>query len=67
MQMKIQIEEAGDRFNEMLALAMKGTEILIMDKKKTVARLIGEKSDLAEKDGNKWTSDDFDIKLSEDH
>jgi antitoxin (DNA-binding transcriptional repressor) of toxin-antitoxin stability system len=66
MQMKIQMEEAGDRFNELLEQALKGTEVLIIDKKKAVARLVRIEADRAHKDKDKWTTDDFNIQLSKD-
>ena len=66
MQMRIQIEEAAERFNELLESALKGTEVLFIDKQKAVARLVRmEPADQDENDG-KWTSDDFDIQLSRD-
>ena len=37
MQMRIQIEEAAERFNELIESALKGTEVLIIDKQKAVA------------------------------
>jgi len=66
MQMRIQIEEAGERFNELIASVLKGTEVLIIDKQKAVARLIRVEPEEKDKNENKWTSDDFDIQVSRD-
>ena len=66
MQMKIQIEEAGDRFNELLEQALKGIEVLIIDKKKAVARLVRIEANQADQNEDKWTTDDFNIQLPHD-
>jgi len=66
MQMKIQIEEAGERFREMIELALKGTEVLIIDKQKAVVRLVRVEPEEQDKSEDKWTSDDFDIQVSRD-
>ena len=66
MQMRIQIEEAGERFNELIESALKGTEVLIIDKQKAVARLVRVEPEQKDKNEEKWTSDDFDIQVTRD-
>ena len=66
MQMRIQIEEAAERFNELIESALKGTEVLIIDKQKAVARLVRVEPEQKDKNEEKWTSDDFDIQVTRD-
>jgi antitoxin (DNA-binding transcriptional repressor) of toxin-antitoxin stability system len=65
MKKKVQIEEIQNKFQEILAIALKGSDVIIMDKHKAVAKLVRINSDEGAKKEDKWTSDDFDIKLSE--
>ena len=65
MKKKVQIEEAQNNFQQVLAVALKGSDVIIMDKHKAVAKLIRINTDEGVKKGDKWTSDDFDIKLGE--
>jgi antitoxin (DNA-binding transcriptional repressor) of toxin-antitoxin stability system len=64
MKKKVQIEEVPNKFQELLAVVLKGSDVIIMDKHKAVAKLVRiENGDREKKD--KWTTDDFDIKISE--
>lgn len=65
MKKKVQIEEMQNKFQEILAIALKGSDVIIMDKHKAVAKLVRINSEKDAKKEDKWTSDDFDIKLSE--
>jgi antitoxin (DNA-binding transcriptional repressor) of toxin-antitoxin stability system len=65
MKKKVQIEEMQNKFQEILAIALKGSDVIIMDKHKAVAKLVRIHSEKGAKKEDKWTSDDFDIKLSE--
>ena len=65
MKKKVQIEEAQNKFQELLAVVLKGSDVIIMDKQKPVAKLVRINSDKDAKKDDKWTSTDFDIKLSE--
>lgn len=66
MEKKVQIEEAQNRFTNLLEDVAKGVDIIIMDKHKAIARLakIDSNKDVPEED--RWTSDDFNIKLGDD-
>ena len=65
MKKKVQIEEMQNKFQEILAIALKGSDVIIMDKHKAVAKLVRIESEKGAKKEDKWTTDDFDIKLSE--
>ena len=65
MKKKVQIEEAQSKFQELLALALKGSDVIIMDKHRPVAKLVRITSDEGAKKEDKWTTDDFNIQLSE--
>ena len=65
MKKKVQIEEIQNKFQEILAIALKGSDVIIMDKHKAVAKLVRIDSGEGTKKEDKWTTDDFDIKLSE--
>jgi antitoxin (DNA-binding transcriptional repressor) of toxin-antitoxin stability system len=65
MKKKVQIEEVQSKFLELLAAALKGSDVIIMDKHKAVAKLVRIESGENEKKEDKWTTDDFDIQLSE--
>jgi len=65
MKKKVQIEEVQSKFQELLAAALKGSDVIIMDKHKAVAKLVRIDSGESEKKEDKWTTDDFDIQLSE--
>jgi len=65
MKKKVQIEEVQSNFQELLAVALKGSDVIIMDKHKAVAKLVRIDSGEDAKKEDKWTTDDFDIKLSE--
>jgi len=65
MKKKVQIEEIQNKFQEILAIALKGSDVIIMDKHKAVAKLVRINSEKDAKKEDKWTTDDFDIKLSE--
>jgi len=66
MNMKVQVEEAAAKFQEILQTVKNGNDVLIMDKEKPVARIVPVVSDQPAKEDGKWTSDDFDIQLSKD-
>jgi len=66
MNMKVQVEEAAAKFQEILQTVINGNDVLIMDKEKAVARIVPVVSDKPAEEDGKWTSDDFDIKLSKD-
>ena len=68
---KVQINDAQTQFQQLLELVKKGEEIIIMDNNDPVAQLIAipphKKAGLASSEsGEKWTSEDFDIKLGDD-
>jgi len=65
MKKKVQVEEVASKFQELLAAAIKGSDVIIMDKNKAVAKLVRINSKEGEKKEDKWTTDDFNIKLSE--
>ena len=65
MKKKVQIEDAQNNFQELLAIALKGSDVIIMDKHRPVAKLVRIESGEGAKKEDKWTTDDFDIKLSE--
>lgn len=65
MKKKVQIEEAANKFQELLAVALKGSDVIIMDKHKPVAKLVRISPDEGSKKEDKWTTDDFNIQLSE--
>ena len=65
MKKKVQIEEVPNIFKELLAVVLKGSDVIIMDKHKAVAKLVRIDNGDREKKEDKWTTDDFDIQLSE--
>jgi len=65
MKKKVQIEEVPGKFQELLAAVLKGSDIIIMDKHKPVAKLVRIDSGEIDKKEDKWTTDDFNIQLSE--
>ena len=65
MKKKVQIEEVQNNFQQFLAVALKGSDVIIMDKHKAIAKLVRIDSDKSSAKEDKWTSDDFDIKLGE--
>ena len=65
MKKKVQIEEVPGKFQELLATVLKGSDVIIMDKHRAIAKLVRINSDEGAKKEDKWTTDDFDIKLSE--
>jgi hypothetical protein len=54
------------RFQEFLKMALNGTDIIIMSNQKAIARLIRIDSEDESTDEDKWTTDDFDIQLSDE-
>jgi len=65
MKKRVQIEEVPGKFQELLATVLKGSDVIIMDKHRAIAKLVRINSDEGAKKEDKWTTDDFDIKLSE--
>ncbi len=66
MEKKVQIDEMKERFQELLKMALNGTDIIIMNNQKAIARLIRIDSEDESTDEDKWTTDDFDIQLSDE-
>ena len=66
MEKKVQIDEMQSRFQEFLKMALSGTDIIIMSNQKAIARLIRIESEDESTDEDKWTTDDFDIQLSDE-
>jgi antitoxin (DNA-binding transcriptional repressor) of toxin-antitoxin stability system len=66
MKKKVQIEEAQAKFLEMIEFVQKGSDVIIMDKHRAIAKLVRVDSEENESDKDKWTSKDFDIQLSDD-
>jgi antitoxin (DNA-binding transcriptional repressor) of toxin-antitoxin stability system len=66
MEKKVQIDEVQRRFQEFLKMALTGTDIIIMSNQKAIARLIRIDSEDESTDEDKWTTDDFDIQLSDE-
>ena len=66
MDLKVQVEEAPVKFQEIMQQIMRGKDVVIMDKQKAVARIVPISSDQESQKDDKWTSDDFDIQLSKD-
>jgi antitoxin (DNA-binding transcriptional repressor) of toxin-antitoxin stability system len=66
MEKKVQIDEVKGRFQEFLKMALNGTDIIIMSNQKAIARLIRIDSEDESTDEDKWTTDDFDIQLSDE-
>ena len=67
MKKKVQIEEVAAKFEELLAMVLKGSDVLIMDKHKAVAKLVRIDSGEGDKKEDKWTTDDFNIQLPEEN
>jgi len=63
MKKKVQIEDVPNKFQELLAVVLKGSDVIIMDKHKAVAKLVRIDNGDHEKKEDKWTTDDFDIQL----
>jgi len=66
MEKKVQIDEVKGHFQELLKMALNGTDIIIMSNQKAIARLIRIDSEDESTDEDKWTTDDFDIQLSDE-
>jgi prevent-host-death family protein len=66
MDMKVQVDEAPAKFNEIMEKINRGKSVILMDKNKPVARIIPLTPDKKSGREDKWTSEDFDIQLSED-
>lgn len=66
MEKKVQIDEVKGYFLELLKMALNGTDIIIMSNQKAIARLIRIDSEDESTDEDKWTTDDFDIQLSDE-
>ena len=65
MKKKVQFEEIQNNFHQFLTAALRGSDVIIMDKHKPIAKLVKIDSEKSTTKENKWTTDDFDIKLSE--
>jgi antitoxin (DNA-binding transcriptional repressor) of toxin-antitoxin stability system len=65
MQKKVQVEEIQNNFQQLLAVVLKGSDVIIMDKHKAIAKLVRIDTDKKSTKKDKWTTDDFDIQLSE--
>ena len=65
MKKKVQIEDVQNNFEKLLAVALKGSDVIIMDKHRAIAKLVKIDSGKSAAKEDKWTSDDFDIKLPE--
>jgi antitoxin (DNA-binding transcriptional repressor) of toxin-antitoxin stability system len=63
MKKKVQIEDVQNNFQQLLAVVLKGSDVIIMDKHKAIAKLVKIDSGKSVTKEDKWTSDDFDIKL----
>ena len=66
MELKIQVDEAPAKFQEIIQQVLRGQEVILMDKQKSVARILPISSNQETQEDDKWTSDDFDIQLSKD-
>lgn len=67
MKKKVQIDEVAGKFQELLAAALKGSDVIIMDKHRAVAKLVRIDSGENNKKEDKWTTDDFNIQLPEEN
>ena len=67
MKKKVQLEEAELKFREILSEVLKGKDVIILDKNKPIAQLTRIESSGKEGKSDRWTSDDFDIQLDEEH
>ena len=65
MRKKVQVEEIQNNFKQLLAVALKGSDVIIMDKHKAIAKLVRIDTEKSSTKEDKWTTDDFDIKLSD--
>ena len=65
MKKKVQVEEIQNNFKQLLAVALKGSDVIIMDKHKAIAKLVRIDTEKSSTKEDKWTTDDFDIKLSD--
>ena len=65
MKKKVQIEDVQSKFQELLAVVLKGSDVIIMDKHRAVAKLVRIDSGDSNKKEDKWTTDDFNIQLPE--
>jgi antitoxin (DNA-binding transcriptional repressor) of toxin-antitoxin stability system len=66
MEKKIKMDEAETNFREIIAAVLKGTDVIIIDDNIAVAKIVRIKADENVSGADKWTSDDFDIKLPND-
>ena len=65
MKKKVQIEDVQSKFQELLAVVLKGSDVIIMDKHRAVPKLVRIDSGDSNKKEDKWTTDDFNIQLPE--
>ena len=65
MKKKVQVEEIQNNFKQLLTVALKGSDVIIMDKHKAIAKLVRIDTEESSTKEDKWTTDDFDIKLSD--
>jgi len=65
MKKKVQVEEIQNNFKQVLAVALKGSDVIIMDKHKAIAKLVRIDTENGSTKEDKWTTDDFDIRLSD--
>ena len=65
MKKKVQVEEIQNNFMQLLAIALKGSDVIIMDKHKAIAKLVRIDTENDNTKEDKWTTDDFDIRLSD--
>jgi antitoxin (DNA-binding transcriptional repressor) of toxin-antitoxin stability system len=65
MKKKVQVEDMQKNFEQVLSVVLKGSDVIIMDKHRAIAKLVRINSDEGAKKEDKWTTDDFDIKLPE--
>ena len=54
MEKKVQIDEAQQHFQELLKMALNGTDIIIMNNQKAIARLIRIDSEDKTTDEDRW-------------
>jgi prevent-host-death family protein len=66
MEMKIQVEEAAVKFQEIMRHVLQGKDVILVDKQKPVARIVPIASEKESQGDDRWTSDDFDIQVSKD-
>ena len=66
MEKKVEFEEFEENIRKYLDYALKGRDVIIMDNKRPIAKLIRIKDERDSKKEDKWTTDDFDIQLSDE-